>query len=227
MKTPIYNVRDINEYWERLDKELEILIMHMLRNRYEFGTSEMCSESGIQQSLVHYAAQIAQNEGLNVIKTRCICQAVGLCFPEYGSIGLQVIKEYLADKAIDDVDINTLEIDAIEKKIYDSSISVTMELDEALHLYFDGSTEDAEVNVARFCHMKLQSARELMQMGMFAGDAITTVMEKATAEYDSNTEYSLEIISHQIPNQVRLAVEKNVKEALEWDGIDALYSYVL
>ena len=227
MKTQIYNVRDINEYWERLDKELEILIMYMLRKRYEFGTSEMCSESGIQQSLVHYAAQIAQNEGLNVIKTRCICQAVGLCFPEYGSIGLQVIKEYLADESIDDVDIKTLEIDAIEKKIYDSGIPITTELDNALHMYFNGVSEDTEVNIARYCHIKLQCARERMKMGTFAGDAITSIMEKAVVEYDRSKLYSLETISHCIPDEVRLDVQKNIKEALEWGGIAALYSYVL
>ena len=128
MKTQIYNVRDINEYWERLDKELEILIMHMLRDRYEYGTDVMCSESGIQQSLAHYATKIAQNEGLNVVKTRCICQAIGLCFPEYGSIGLKIIKEYLADESIDDVDIKTLEIDAIEKKM--ATYHVADSLDE-------------------------------------------------------------------------------------------------
>lgn len=227
MKTQIYNVRDINEYWERLDKELEILIMHMLRDRYEYGTGVMCSESGIQQSLAHYATKIAQNEGLNVVKTRCICQAIGLCFPEYGSMGLKIIKEYLADESIDDVDIKTLEIDAIEKKIYDSGIPVTMELDEALHMYFNDLIEDNEVNVARYCHMKVQRARELMQQGMFAGDAITTVMKKAVVEYDGNKEYSLETIPHQIPDEVRLDVQKNIKEALEWGGIAALYSYVL
>ena len=62
MKTHIYNIRDIDEYWERLDKELDLLIRHMLRERYEYGTNEMCSEAGIQQSLVHYASKIAKNQ---------------------------------------------------------------------------------------------------------------------------------------------------------------------
>ncbi len=227
MKTRIYNVKDINEYWERLDKELDILIRYMLRDRYEYGTGEMCSEAGIQQSLVYYASKIAQNEGLNVAKARCICQAVGLCFPEHGSAGLQIIKEYLANETIDGIDVNNLEIDAIEKKIYDSGISVAMELDEALHMYYNSFAENAEVNVARYCHIKLQSARELMKKGMFAGDAVTTVMEKAVVEYDSNKEYSLETISHQIPDEVRLDVQKTIKEDLEWGGIQALYSYIL
>ena len=73
----------------------------------------------------------------------------------------------------------------------------------------------------------LKRSSELMKKGMFAGDAVTTVMEKAVVEYDSNKEYSLETISHQIPDEVRLDVQKNIKEALEWGGIAALYSYVL
>ena len=227
MKTHIYNIRDIDEYWERLDKELDLLIRHMLRERYEYGTNELCSEAGIQQSLVHYASKIAKNEGFNVAKTRCICQAVGLCFPEYGSVGLQIIKEYLTNETIDSIDINNLEIDTIEKKIYDSGIPVAMELDEAIHNYFKGFGEDSEVNVARYCHLKLQHSRELMKKGMFAGDAITTIMEKAVVEYDRSKRYSLEIICNHIPDEMRLAVQKNIEEALEWGGIEALHSYVL
>lgn len=227
MKIHIYKVRDINEYWERLDKDLEISILHMLRDRYEYGTGEMCSEAGIQQSLAHYATKIAQNEGLDVVKTRCICQAVGLCFPEHGSVGLKIIKEYLSDKNYDGIDINNLEIDTIEKKISDGGIPVTKELDDALHMYFNGVSEDAEVNVARYCHIKLQSARELMKKGVFAGEAITSIMEKAVTEYDRRKQYSFETTYCPIPEDVRLDMQNNVKEAFDWGGIEALYSYVL
>ena len=63
--------------------------------------------------------------------------------------------------------------------------------------------------------------------GHVSGDAITSIMEKAVVEYDRSKLYSLETISHCIPDEVRLDVQKNIKEALEWGGIAALYSYVL
>lgn len=94
-------------------------------------------------------------------------------------------------------------------------------------MYFNGVSEDSEVNVARYCHIKLQSARELMKKGVFAGEAITSIMEKAVTEYDRRKQYSFETTYCPIPEDVRLEVENDVKEALSFGKIEDMYLYVL
>ena len=109
MGITLYDVKSIDKYWVSLEKDLEIMLQ-WLQRRHECGTSAMCSERGIQQSLVHYALNIAQKHGFDTEKTQCVCMAVGLCFPMYGSYGIVALENYMKS--------HNIKYDTIELKIF-------------------------------------------------------------------------------------------------------------
>ena len=117
--TSIYQAKFLDEYWERLEKSLDLMLSY-LRRKHEYGTSSMCSEYGIQVALTYSARRIAEKQGIDVHKTCCICMAVGLCFPPFGSYGMAVCEKYIKNNNIP-YSIKDIKIGAIEWAISRSS----------------------------------------------------------------------------------------------------------
>ncbi len=206
----LMNVKSIDEYWSMLEKALEIELL-FLQHKHEFGTSPMCSEMGIQTALAYSAERIAQKKGFNTHKAKCICLAVGLCFPQFGSYGIAACENYLIKNNIP-WDLTEIKIGAIEQHIYESGTIVTPQLDEALHAYYENRTNIPEVNVARYCQIAVKESRELMKSGMFAGQEITEVMD--CAEKCFSVEKSI-ITSDNTDIDVPIEVQENVNAALD------------
>lgn len=177
MGIPIFAVKDTEVYWLRLEHSLEILV-HYLQDKHEYGMSYMGSESGIQISLAYYAHAIATAQGFDAHKAKCICLAVGLCFPDFGSFGMAACENYLLKNSIL-FDMKEIKIGAIEHCIYENGSIVTPQLNEALHAYYENRTDIPEVNVARYCQIKIKESRKLMKNGMLVGEAISEVMDCA------------------------------------------------
>ena len=177
MGISLYDVKSIDEYWLRLENNLELLLVY-LQDKHEYGTPYMCSERTIQRILADRAQKIAQKQGFDINKTKCICLAVGLCFPDFGSYGMSACENYMKRNNIPWNSVE-IKIGAIEHCITQSGSIVTPQLDEGLHAYYENRTDIPEVNVARYCQIKIKESRELMKKGIFAGDAISKVMDCA------------------------------------------------
>lgn len=111
----MYQVKSLDEYWVRLEKSLHSMLKY-LQPKHEYGTSGMCSEYGIQVVLAHSARRIAEKQGIDVHKTCCICMAVGLCFPPFGSYGMTACEKYIKNNNIP-YSITDIKIGAIELAI--------------------------------------------------------------------------------------------------------------
>ena len=139
------NVKDIDQYWQRLSDNLSYLINY-LKGKTEYG--HCISESGIQHIILFTAEKIARESNLNVNLVSALCKAVALCFPTRGVAELNVIKDFIKKNL--DIKLDTFEIDVIEYIIYDSGSIVTPELDIILHKYYSDDESVAEVNLVRF-----------------------------------------------------------------------------
>ena len=92
------NVKDIDQYWERLSKNLSY-VFQFLQRKAEYGSC--VSESGVQRIVLFTAQKIAREYNLNVNIVSTLCQAVALCFPTRGFAELSVIKEFIKRKSSD------------------------------------------------------------------------------------------------------------------------------
>lgn len=211
MGISIFDVRSIDEYWLRLEKNLENYLEHFLHDKHEFGTSHMCSEGGIQTSLAYSAQKIAQEQGFDTHKTKCICLAVGLCFPDFGSYGMAACENYFMRNNIP-WNSTEIKIGAIELCITESGGVVTPQLDEALHAYYENRTDIPEVNVARYCQIKIKESRELMKTGMFVREAISKVMD--CTEKCFSVEESI-MISNDTDIDVPIEVQEKINAGLD------------
>ena len=222
----IYHVKSIDDYWTMLEKSLEYTLPHFLSRKHEYGTSIMCSEYGIQLSLLYSAERIAEKQKINLHKTRCICMATGLCFPEFGSYGMLAVEKYVTDHNIP-LGKSELKIGAIETHISCSSI-VTPQLDEALYAYYENSIAIPEVNVARYCQLKAKELRSMMNNGLSANESFQTVMKSAEESFSS--EQSVlpdDIVDVDIPIEVQEKVYKSIEEFIEWDGMpQGIFRYI-
>ena len=221
----IYQVKSIDEYWCRLENSLELL-MSYLKSKHEYGTSSLCSEYGVQLSLAHCAAEIAKKQNINVHKTKCICMAVGLCFPKFGSYGMAACKKYIKEKNIP-LCTSELKIGAIEWCINNSGSAITSELDEALHAYYANSTEISEVNVARFCQIKAKKCRTLMRKGIPAGESMQNILCEAEEAFSVEGSIMLDDDYIEIPDEIQDKVQKDLDELIEWDGVpNGIYEFI-
>lgn len=228
MGIPIFAVKDTEAYWCSLEHSLEILV-HYLQDKHEYGTSYMCSESGIQNSLAYYAHAIAIVQGFDAHKAKCICLAVGLCFPEFGSFGMAACENYLLKNSIP-FDMKEIKIGAIEHCIYESGSIVTPQLNEALHAYYENRTDIPEVNVARYCQIKIKESRKLMKKGMFVGKAISEVMD--CAEKCFSVKKSIMTIDNDadidVPIEVQEKINVYLDDFIEWDGLpEGIFNFII
>lgn len=228
MGISVFAVKDVEAYWYRLEQSLEVLI-HRLQAKHEYGTPYMCSERGIQTSLACYAHAIALAQGFDARKAKCICLAAGLCFPVFGSCGMAACENYLLKNNIP-FDKKELKIGAIEHCIYEYGSVVTPQLDEALHAYYENRTDIPEVNVARYCQIKIKESRELMKTGMLAGEAISKVMDRA--EKCFSVEASLIMMGDDANDDVPIEVQEKINADLdgfiEWDGLpEGILNYII
>lgn len=199
------NVKDIDQYWERLSVGLSYLFP-CLQEKAEYG---LCvSERGIQQVVLFAAKKIASECNMNVKLVSALCQAVAICFPARGFAELSVIKEFIKKNNIDIV-LDTLEIDTIEYAIYQYGSTVTPELDVLLCKYYSDDESVPEVNLVRFLQKYLNLHRELLRESSFdnLGQVVDVIMKKAKDEYE--TSYRL------LPDPIILSVPQNVKEEIE------------
>ena len=86
------NVKDIEQYWQRLSKNLSY-VFSFLQRKTEYGSC--ASESGVQRIVLFTAQKIAREHNLNVNIVSSLCQAIALCFPTKGFAELSVIKEFI------------------------------------------------------------------------------------------------------------------------------------
>lgn len=222
------DVKSIDEYWLRCEKDLKNFLTHFLQAKHEFGTSYMCSESEIQLSLAHSAQKIAQKEGFHEHKTICICMASGLCFPEFGSYGMAACENYIIRNNIP-WNSTEIKIGAIEHRISKFGGIVAPQLDEALHAYYENRTDIPEVNVARYCQIKLKESRELMKNGMPAGEAVSKIMNCA-AEYFSE-EKSIMISdgsAADIPIEVQQKIDTHLDDFIKYYGLpEGIFEFII
>lgn len=223
----LYNVTSPEEYWCRLERDLETYLVRLLQGKNEYGTSELCSERGVQAALVCSARSIARQQGLDPHKTACICLAVGLCFPPFGSYGLAACRNYLAQNG------SLLPepewwIGAVEYVIDRDGTPVTPQLHAALCAYYANQTHDPEVNVARYCQRLLGECRQQMKDGAPAGEVLTAVTERAAAEF--SLQASLLPQSEpplSVPPEVQQQTDAALAEFIGFFGLpDGLFEYV-
>ena len=209
MSVQMMNVKDINQYWERLSVSLSYL------NRYLQGKAEYGScvgESGVQRIVLFTAEKIAKDCNLNVNLVSVLCQSVALCFPTRGFAELAVIKEFIKKNNMA-IALETLEIDAIEYAVYESGSTVTPELDKILHKYYSDDESVPEVNLVRFLQKYLNLNRKLLCGCSFAdsGQVVGEIMKRAKDEY--------EISYRLLPNSIIQPVPQNVKEEIEVNAL--------
>lgn len=213
----IYPVKSIDEYWIRLEKDLELLLSY-LKNKHEYGTTTMCSEYGIQLALPYLAEKIAKKLNIDVHKTKCICMAVGLCFPQFGSYGLLACEKYIMEHTIA-LSKNDMKIGAIEACISDAGAVITPQLEEALYAYFENSTAIMEVNVARYCQCKANESRLLMKKGLSATESIQKSIQNAEENFSVESSIIMEDENIAIPQEMQEKVNKELDDFIKWCGM--------
>ncbi len=218
-EVPIYTVKDINAYWERLYRNAEYMLGN-LRGKHEYGTSQLCSEKGIQRSCSYYAKKLVRKNGANVYKAGAICRLVGLCFPKFGSYGFEAVLRYFDDLGLYFIPEN-IKIHSIEWNLNKSGGVVTPELHKALQDYFNDNVNDEEVKIARACQKKIAQSRELMKQGVRVGDAIDQIMKPFIDEYTSEQPYYIFYErTADLPDAVKESVYKDLQEWIDYDGKD-------
>ena len=210
------NVKDIDQYWQRLSDNLSYLINY-LKGKTEYG--HCISESGIQHIILFTAEKIARESNLNVNLVSALCKAVALCFPTRGVVELNVIKDFIKKKNLD-INLDTFEIDVIEYIIYDSGSIVTPELDIILHKYYSDDESVAEVNLVRFLQKYLNMNRKLL-LGCSLSDAghiVDEIMKSAKVEYETSYRLLPDTTVSYVPQNVKDEIEKNIEECIEFLG---------
>ena len=210
------NVKDMNQYWQRLSDNLSYL-MHYLKGKAEYGSC--ASESGVQNIVLFTAEKIARERGMNVNLVSALCKAVALCFPTRGFAELSVIKEYIKKNNLD-IDLKTLEIDSIEYIIYDSGSVVTPELDSLLHKYYSDDESVIEVSLVRFLQKYLNMNRELLFECSLAdsGYIVDEIMKNAKVEYKTAYRLLPDKIASPVPQNIKDEIEENIVECIEFLG---------
>ena len=210
------NVKDINQYWQRLSDNLSYL-MHYLKGKAEYGSC--ASESGVQNIVLFTAEKIARERGMNVNLVSALCKAVALCFPTRGFAELAVIKEYIKKNNLD-IDLKTLEIDSIEYIIYDSGSVVTPELDSLLNKYYSDDESVIEVSLVRFLQKYLNMNRELLFECSLAdsGYIVDEIMKNAKVEYKTAYRLLPDKIASPVPQNIKDEIEENIVECIEFLG---------
>lgn len=221
------NVKDIEQYWERLSENLSYSFYYLQR-KAEYGSC--VSERGVQYIVLSTAKNIAKEYNMNVNLVSSLCQAVGLCFPTRGFAELAVIKEMI-EKNHMDISLETLEIDAIEHVIYQSGATVTPELDLLLHKYYSDDESIPEVNLVRFLQKYLNLHRELLCECSFAnsGQVVDEIMKKAEYEYKTSYRLLSDSIAKDVPQNIKEEIEKNMLTFIEfYDDIrSAIYEVMI
>lgn len=217
---PIRAIFSLADYWPRLASDLETFLIRPLQYRHEYGTSKDCSERGIQLSLSAYAQEIAQRTtDADPNKTRCICLSVGLLFSEFGSVGMAAAENYMRERDIQ-FDSTQLKIAAIEHCITQAGRNITPQLDEALHAYFENRTDIPEVNIARYCQVKIAESRDLMKNGTPAGEAIASVIRLAAYTFSPASSLFPNIAPQTpIPAGVQKQVDIDLGEYISYYGL--------
>ena len=215
MLVQIRNVKDIDQYWERLSVNLSYLNRY-LQGKAEYGSC--VSERGVQRSVLFTAEKIAREYNLNVNLVSALCQSVALCFPTRGYAELAVIQEFIKKNYVA-IALETLEIDAIEYAVYESGLTVSPELDKILHKYYSDDESVPEVNLVRFLHKYLNLNRKLLLECSFAdsGMVVNEIMKRAKDEYEKS--YRL------LPNPIIQPVPQNVKEEIEANVLSFIEYY--
>lgn len=214
MSVQMMNVKDINQYWERLSVSLSYL------NRYLQGKAEYGScvgESGVQRIVLFTAEKIARDCNLNVNLVSVLCQSVALCFPTRGFAELAVIKEFIKKNNMA-IALETLEIDAIEYAVYESGSTVTPELDKILHKYYSDDESVPEVNLVRFLQKYLNLNRKLLCGCSFAdsGQVVDEIMKRAKDEYEISYRLLPDSIIQPVPQYVKEEIEVNALTFIEY-----------
>ena len=221
------NVKDIDQYWQRLSKDLSY-VFHFLQRKAEFGSC--VSESGVQRIVLFTAQKIAREYNLNVNLVSALCQAVALCFPTRGFAELSVIKEFIKRNNIE-ITLDTLEIDAIEYDIYESGLIVTPELDILLHKYYSNDESIPEVNLVRFLQKYLNMNRKLLFECSLAnsGQVVDEIMKRAKEEYEISYRLLPEMITSSIPQKIKEEIEKDIAISIEFfnDINVAIYKVII
>jgi uncharacterized protein YoaH (UPF0181 family) len=126
------------------------------------------------------------------------------------------------------ISLTDLLINSIERELHSCGSGVTPELDHALHMYYENETDDLEVNIVRACQCKVKEARELMKQGVFAGQAITSVMEPFEKSYQPEDIYLYEepqVID--IPEDVMKEIYSTIREFYTFESeMDKNYTLV-
>ena len=221
------NVKDIDQYWERLSKNLSY-VFQFLQRKAEYGSC--VSESGVQRIVLFTAQKIAREYNLNVNIVSTLCQAVALCFPTRGFAELSVIKEFIKRNNID-IALDTLEIDAIEYDIFEYGLTVTPELDNLLHKYYSNDESIPEVNLVRFLQKYLNMNRKLLFECPFAnsGQVVNEIMKRAKEEFEISYRLLPEIIPLSIPQRIKEEIEKDIMISIEFfdDIEEAIYRVII
>lgn len=205
MSVPKWNVKDLDQYWNRLSANLSYLC-RSLQGKAEYGSC--VSERGIQSSVLFTAEKIARELSMNVDIVSSLCQAVALCFPERGHAELSIIKEFIKKNNLN-IALDTLELDAIEHCVYESGATVTPEFDIVLHKYYSDDETVREVNLVRFLQKYLNLNRNLLSACSFndSGEIIDGIMKQAKTEFE--TSYRL------LPDPDAVSVAQNIKDEIE------------
>lgn len=212
--TKIMNVKDNDEYWERLSQMASMLQRTKLKGKAEYGLGVMGSEGGVQLYLQTVISMLTRKHKLNADKAQAISYCVSLCFPPFGSVGLEAIKRIVLEKGIS---TDNFEINAIEWILNNMGDVVAPVLDDALHAYYENLDSDPEVNLVRYCQMKCKEARELAKQGVRAGEALNEVFDCIEADFDPSVFYPLETETDiEVPDRIKEALEKLIEELAQY-----------
>ena len=84
------------------------------------------------------------------------------------------------------------------------------------------------MNIARYCQNKIMESRELMKEGMFAGEAISTVMDCAEDSFSAEKSIMINASTNIIvPNEVQERVDKILDDFIEFYGLpEGIFEYI-
>ena len=94
----------------------------------------------------------------------------------------------------------------------------TPQLDGMLHAYYENRTDFPEVNVARYCQIRIQESRMLMKKGVSASKAISKIMNYAEKNFSMEK-------SILIKNDARIDVPIEIQEKINKD-LDCFINYL-
>lgn len=167
----------VDAYYKRLTRTLEFCVSRHLAGKAEAGTTR--SEKGYQLIAANTAGRLARALGCSEMKTKNLCMAVGMCFPQYGQEGFRAVKQYIADQHID-LELQMLEVTFAEYLIRKYRELVSTEFHEMLCAYFSGEEGPDEVRIVRFVQELIKDIKkaEVFYDG-YSGDLLYDVTQEA------------------------------------------------